>query len=196
MVARLRALGARGATTDSFVSQQTLTMLLDANADYVQVWGKPVIVPATGNAPQRTDYQDVCFFVVAPLKAAGVKAMLPDDTGVRRIQRNRDLLAEHVERVPRRCTGMYIIELYGESRASRGKAEGGLFEYLNDTYGAKLSDSSFRIFARPATTDGTRIVHKHSFRNLGEGHNDMHVWQTIEEDQGLCGFVLSLFAAK
>lgn len=196
LVSRLRALGARGSMTDSFVSRETLSLLIDSNPEYVQAWGKPIKVPATADAPERTEYLDPCFFVVAPLKSVGVKAMLPDDDGNRRLKRNRDLLPAHIEKYPKRCAGLYIIELYGESKASRGAAEGKLFAYLNDAFGGKLADASFQIFARPATTDGTRAVRNYSFRNLGSEANDMHAWQSSEEDQGLCGVVLSLFTAK
>lgn len=195
LVARLRTLGARGATADTFVSSETLTLLIDNHPDNVQAWGKPAKMK-TPNGHERIDYQDTCFFVIAPLKSVGVNAMLPDDYGLRRITRNRELKAEHIEKLPKRCVGLYIIELYGESKTSRGAAAGKLFTHLNDGFGSKLADAAFHIFARPATTDGIRVVKHYSFRNLGTGPNDMHVWQALEEDHGLCGLVLSLFIAK
>ncbi len=188
LIERLRTLGAQGSTTESFISKDTLTMLLNTNPDYVQAWGKRVL----GNR----GYTDVCFFVVAALNADGVKDMQPDSASFRKLKTNKDLKAEHLATRPKRCVGLYIIELFGQSKRSRGAASSKLFQYLNETFSSKMVDPSFKIFARPATTDGMRVTKHYSFTNLGKNETDMHVWQATDEAQDLCNTVLSIFSAK
>ncbi len=153
LIDRLRGLGARGATTETFIRRETLAFLLDKNSDYVQAWGQRL----EGNAGQP-EYADVCFFVVAPLNDAGLKDMLPDSIGQRKIRNNNCLEPKHVAKNPARCEALYIIELFGQGKRSRAAASSRLFEYLDHALGAKLAGSRFRIFARPATDDGVRVT--------------------------------------
>lgn len=186
---RVRSLGAQGLTIDTFVSKGTLAILLEMNANYVQAWGVPV--DQRGGIP---GYTDACFFVVAALNSNGVKAMLPDSNGVRQIRSNKDLKPEHIAKNPQRCQGIYVIELFGQRRRSRAAASSKLLEYLNRTFGNRMTDQHFRIFARPATSDGKRVTSDYSFENLGGSEKDMHMWQPPEQGKDWCSNVLSILS--
>ena len=110
LIARLRALGAQGETTDTFIQEVTLEFLIEKNPDYVQAWGRPV------GYGQEKAYADVCFFVVAPLGRAGMRDM----TG-RVIKNNKGLRKEHVVKDPRRCEGLYVIEAFGQGPTAPGR---------------------------------------------------------------------------
>ncbi len=191
LIERLRALGAQGATTETFIRKETLAFLLERNGNYVQAWGKRV----EGNTGQ-TEYADICFFVVAPLNGEGLKDMLPNAAGERRIKNNKGLEQKHVAKDPASCVALYVIELFGQGGGSRAAASSRLFEYLDQNLGEKLADPQFRIFARPATNDGVRVTGHYSFKNLGEGEKDMHAWQAPDEGLELCSVLLSVFHAQ
>ena len=186
LIKRVRALGARGETTDTFVQVPTLEFLIASNRDYVQAWGRP----ARGKGSSKT-YTDVCFFVVAPLNSIGLR-----DMTTHAIKNNKYLRKEHVAKDPRRCVALYVIEVFGQGPTgskSRGAVLRILFDYLERTLGERLAGASFRIFARPATADGMRETERYSFMNLGEGDKDMHAWQPPETRSDLCSTVLSVF---
>lgn len=191
LIERLRRLGAQGLTVETFIRRETLAFLLERNGNYVQAWGKRV----EGNTGQ-TEYADICFFVVAPLNEAGLKDMLPNAAGDRKIRNNKGLEQKHVVKDPTRCVALYVIELFGQGRRSRAAASSRLFEYLDQTLGAKLAGPHFCIFARPATDDGLRVTGHYSFKNLGEGEKEMHAWQAPDEGQDLCNVILSVFHAQ
>lgn len=122
--------------------------------------------------------------------------MLPDSIGQRKIRNNKCLEPKHEAKDPARCEALYIIEPFGQGKRSRAAASSRLFEYLDHALGAKLADSRFRIFARPATDDGVRVTGHYSFKNLGQGEKEMHAWQAPDEGQDLCSVILSVFHAQ
>jgi hypothetical protein len=189
LIARIRALGARGETADTFIQEATLEFLVDKNPDYVQAWGRL----ARGHGQQK-GYADVCFFVVAPLGKAGLRDM----TG-RVIRNNKCLRKEHVVKDPGRCAGLYVIEAFGQGppgSKSRAAVLRLLFDYLEREVGERLAGHNFRVFARPATADGIRLTGHYSFENLGTEDKDMHAWLPPETRPDLCTTALSLFRAQ
>ena len=66
LIARLRALGAQGETTDTFIQEATLEFLIEKNPDYVQAWdgpsapGKRRLMPTSASSWWRRSAGPAC----------------------------------------------------------------------------------------------------------------------------------------
>jgi hypothetical protein len=165
-----------GRNPGSFVRKEALRWLIATNPEYVQAWGT-----VKRGWHQAAEYGGVCFFVLAPLSAAGRDAM-----EARTIKKNKDLRPEHVAPSFAKSRGLYIIEVFGSSFFGKGAILHLLRRRLDSKLKRKLLDPRFKIFTRPVNEFGYRQVRRYGFKNLGDSSYEMHVWQA-QPVRGLCG---------
>lgn len=162
------------ANPGSFVRMQTLSWLLAVDAGYICGWGG-------GATHAKRNPQTICFFVLAPLSRAGVRAM---ETGS--LKKNRDLLPEHVARSFGRSCGLYIIEVFGSTFFQKGAILYLLQKQLERKLAKKLFGRDYALFTRPVNEFGYRQVKRFGFENLGSSIYEMHRWRALPS-AGICG---------